>query len=196
MCCLETSFFQCTTTTTRLHISALANQRQVSPLVLLVHVELWDPIGIKKNKNPLITSWEHVFLPVSVYLTGTRKTGCWLTCHYVAMCLRLSCGHRSFLLIFREVWIQRETADRRRALLVDTQRAGSTHQLLHIFLKAYYLRKNERLTWTPFRIARLFCAVILERSADTEHWMRWSHLLRLDLENVSLPAAGQSLILV
>lgn len=51
-----------------------------------------------------------------LYLTRTRKTGCWLTCHYAAVCPQpLTQAHKVFfllhfflMLIFTEVWTERE----------------------------------------------------------------------------------------
>lgn len=66
--------------------------------------------GASVRGKLLITSWGQVgiLLPVSVHFPGTRKTGCWLTCHYVAVVLKRLIRPLKFLLIFREVWIQRE----------------------------------------------------------------------------------------
>lgn len=54
-------------------------------------------LGSFEKRKLLINSWWAGRLPVSVHFSKTRKTGCWLTCHYVAVVLkRLIYGHWSF----------------------------------------------------------------------------------------------------
>lgn len=127
----------------------------------------------------LITSLGQVglLLPISVRFPGIRKTGCWLTCHYVAVVLKRLIRSLKFLLIFRGL-IQREWhTERRPTPLSPTGWWNEEQRLSHVdsSRRHFYDAGPPR---TPLsRWVFDFCAVILERTARAVRWNRGTHFV-------------------
>lgn len=143
-----------------------------------------------------------------LYLTRTRKTGCWLTCHYAAVCPQpLTQAHKFFFffIFFYCSYSQRfgQSESRGGILRADTHRSplgdDTAHRAATIRPPGFPFSLDSIIQtgqiWTPLRFGRSFCTVIIiviiyfwrrrrrrggQTRREAAQWIRWFHFLRFD----------------